>query len=234
METAAAPWSRRALHENVVVHNDMIWVVGGCIQNYHPFRAYRDVWCSADGVNWDRATDDAPWPGRCWASCVVYRDRIWMLGGFRSEPQWENLNDVWYSADGTQWRQLITAENWSPRHEISPYVFKDKLWVVGGNAWPLMNDAWHLEIKGLTFLTQPVIEDYAHAAYTYDARADFNRSRQQVCYRLVEAPAWLTVDAERGRLIGTPPQAGDSRVVLEAFDAAGESATQSFTLHVLP
>ena len=32
----------------------------------------------------------------------------------------------------------------SPRHEVTPYVFQGSLWVVGGNMWPLMNDVWRL------------------------------------------------------------------------------------------
>ena len=39
----------------------------------------------------------------------------------------------------------------SPRHEVTSYVFGGSLWVVDGNMWPLMNDVWRLtlpEAKG--------------------------------------------------------------------------------------
>jgi hypothetical protein len=165
---------------------------------------------------------------------MTYKNRLWVLGGFRAEPTWNNFNDVWYSPDGAEWCQLATETIWSPRHEISAYVFDDRLWVIGGNAWPLMNDAWYLDIQGLTFLTQPVIEEFAGAQYTYRPRADFNESRQKVRYRLTEGPAWLAIHPETGLVRGTPPTVEDVTVTVEAYDDAGETARQTYTLHILP
>jgi len=233
LETEEAPWSRRQLFSMVAVHEGKMWIMGGGITNYHPFKAYRDVWSSPDGRNWTKVTDCAPWPARIWSSSVTYKNRLWVLTGFRAEPTWNNFNDVWYSADGAHWNQLVTEAIWEPRHEVSLYVFKDRLWAVGGNAWPLMNDVWHLEIGGLMFLSQPVVEEFATTQYTYRARADFNESCGPVRYRLLGAPDWLTVDADSGLVRGTPPSGGDVEVTVEAFDDAGETARQTYTLHVL-
>jgi len=234
LEAAEAPWSRRQLFSMAAVHAGKIWLLGGGITNYHPFRAYRDVWSSPDGRNWTKVSDCAPWPARIWSSSAVYMNRLWVLTGFRAEPTWNNFSDVWYSADGEHWRELVTEAIWAPRHEVSVYVFDEKLWVVGGNAWPLMNDSWYLEIPGLSFLTQPVIEEFATAQYSYRACADFNRSCRPVRYRLVSGPEWLSVDSESGLVHGTPPSAGDVGVTIEAYDDAGESVQQCYTLHVLP
>lgn len=228
-----APWSKRVLLGNVVVHDEKLWVIGGSYGYYQPFKAYRDVWRSEDGVDWKLVTDCAPWEGRRWASCVSYRSRIWLLGGFRAQPTWQNFNDVWYSSDGWEWKKLETDTVWSPRHEISTYVFQDRLWVVGGNAWPLVNDVWQLNIQGLTFVTQPVVEEYVGARYEYRARADFNENPNAIRYRLLEAPPWMTVDARTGLVSGMPTEPGKFRVILEAFDDAGGVATQDFTLHVV-
>lgn len=233
LETPNAPWSKRQIF-SLAVHDDKIWMIGGGITIYHPFRAYSDVWRSPDGKNWTRVTDQSPWPVRIWNTAIAYKNRLWVLGGFRAEPTWNNFNDAWYSSDGANWHELISEDIWSPRHEISVYVFDGKLWVIGGNAWPLMNDAWYLEIKGLTFLTRPVIEEFAGAQYTYRARADFNESGQKVRYRLVEGPAWLTVGSETGLVRGTPTKVEDVTVTVEACDDSGETARQTYTLHVLP
>jgi hypothetical protein len=233
LETAGTPFSKRQFFSDVVVHKDKLWVVGGGITNYHPFKAYNDVWNSTDGKTWAQITDRAPWPPRIWNSAAVYKNRLWMMGGFRAEPAFANFNDVWFSADGADWSQLVSEEIWSPRHEFSAYVFDGKLWVVGGNAWPLQNDAWYLEIKGLAFLTQPVIEEFVGTEYTYRAQADFNASGLKVRYRMVEAPRWLSVDSDTGVIRGTPPEEGNFAVAVEAFDAAGETARQSFTLYVI-
>jgi hypothetical protein len=217
----------------MAVHDDKLWVVGGGLGGYHPFRAYNDVWSSTDGKTWTQVTDEAPWPVRIWNTVITYRNRLWVLGGFRAEPTWNNFDDVWYSADGAEWHRLTTGTIWSPRHEISVYAFDDKLWVIGGNAWPLMNDAWYLEIKGLTFLTQPPVEELAGAEYTYRARADFNAGGGKVRYRLVEAPAWLSIHPETGLVRGTPETAEEARVTIEASDDAGERVRQTYTLHVI-
>ncbi len=233
-ETSAAPWSPRQLHDNVVALNGRLWVVGGGIQNYHPFKAYRDVWSSPDGIHWKQATDLAPWPARFWASTAAYKGQLWLFGGFRSEPKFENLADVWHSPDGVTWCQFDTPPAWSARHEISPYVFNDRLWIVAGNAWPLVNDAWSLHISGLTFLTSPSVEEYAGTQYAYRPHACFNASGAPVQYRLTQAPAWLAItDPTRGVIQGTPQTPGAYPVTLEAFDHTGETAQQSFTIHVL-
>ena len=219
--------------------------------DYYPFRAYSDVWCSADGRRWERVTNSAPWPCRIWSSTAVYKNRLWLLGGFRSEPVWQNFGDVWYSIDGAQWTKLetyplywhsgngngIIADNtsvWAPRHEMSIYVLNDRLWVVGGMVWPLVNDVWALKIDGLTFVSQPVIEDFVGTQYEYHAKADFNNSCEPIYYRLIDSPSWLFIEPDTGFVYGRAEEAGNFSVTVEAYDSAGEQARQSYILHILP
>ncbi len=230
--TASAPWAARAYHHAAVL-NGRIYIMGG--GNYLPaseYKARNDVWSSEDGVNWRQETESAPWLGRIWGTSVVYKDRIFIMGGFRSEPKWQNLGDVWYSRDGAEWHEIKTEVSWEPRHEHSSYVFKDKLWVAGGNKWPLLNDVWSLDLKGLSFVSLPVKQEAVGKTYTYQAKADFNKSGKPVNYRLLASPTWLKVDAATGILSGTPTQSGDYSVSLEAFDKKGEKAVQQFVIQV--
>lgn len=140
MAVANAAWSPRAYHQAVVL-DDRIWILGG--GNYVPsHHALNDVWSSADGVHWEQVTDAAPWGPRLWFSSVVYRDRIWVLGGWSKSQG--NFGDVWCSKDGRDWLCLKSARSWSPRHEHSAFVFQDKLWVAGGHAYPLNSEVWSL------------------------------------------------------------------------------------------
>jgi hypothetical protein len=141
--TASAGWSPRAYHQAVVL-NDKMYVFGG--GNYVPkYHAVNDVWCSADGATWTKLTDAAPWHPRLWFSSVVYRDRMWVLGGWSNNPS-RNWGDVWYSQDGVHWSALKSKVTWKERHEHSAFVFQDRLWIAGGHAQPLSSEVWSLEI----------------------------------------------------------------------------------------
>ena len=143
IETANAGWSKRG-HAQAVVFNDKIWIMGG--GSVQPQRKpTNDVWCSSDGVNWTQVTDAAAWKPRIWFSSVVYRDRIWVMGGAGGG----NLNDVWCSVDGRNWTELKSDIIWTKRHEHSAWVFKDKIWLAGGAAGPksfLNSEVWALYI----------------------------------------------------------------------------------------
>jgi hypothetical protein len=145
LATADAEWSPRAYHQAAVL-NDRIYVFGG--GNYWPqnlYQAKNDVWSSGDGVHWTQDTAAAPWPPRLWFSSAVYRDRIWVLGGWSNNPS-KNWGDVWYSKDGKNWKELKSDVIWKERHEHSAYVFHDKLWIAGGHAQPLSSEVWSLEV----------------------------------------------------------------------------------------
>jgi len=143
LETENAGWSPRAYHQAAVL-NDKIYVFGG--GNYVPeYAAHNDVWSSSDGVHWEQVTENAPWHPRLWFSSVVYRDRMWVLGGWSNQPS-TNWGDAWYSQDGKSWKQLKSDPIWKERHEHSAFVFQDKIWVAGGHAQPLSSEVWSLNI----------------------------------------------------------------------------------------
>lgn len=237
LELAHAPWSPRQLFGNLVAHNGKLFAIGGGVTSYQPFRAYNDVWSSPDGVNWSLETDNAGFDPRIWSSVLSYHGRLWLLGGFEAMPRWKNFNDVWYSADGKTWKHFATENIWSERHEVSPFVHDGKLWLVAGNAWPLVNDVWCLKLDKLEFITQPLIEEYSAARYRYLSAADFNASATPVQYRLITGPAWLSMNTQSGLLSGNVPEdaAGQEfNIEIEARDQSGETAKQQFTLSILP
>ncbi|QDT27900.1 Acyl-CoA thioesterase I precursor [Gimesia panareensis] len=143
LATEHAGWSPRAYHQAAVL-NDRIYVFGG--GNYTPeYHANNDVWSSADGIHWRQETAHAPWHERLWFSSVVYRDRIWVIGGWSNNPS-TNKQDAWYSQDGKNWTELKSGVVWKERHEHSAFVFKDKIWIAGGHAQPLNSQVWTLYV----------------------------------------------------------------------------------------
>ena len=140
--TENAGWPPRAYHQAAVLNGKMYIFGGG---NYVPgYRAMNDVWSTEDGIHWIKE-GNAPWHERLWFSSVVYRDRIWVMGGWSNNP-YKNWSDVWYSRDGKHWTEYKCDTVWRERHELSAFVFQDKIWVAGGMIPPLTNDVWSLEL----------------------------------------------------------------------------------------
>lgn len=141
--TENADWAPRAYHQAAVL-NDRMYVFGG--GNYVPeYKAYNDVYSSTDGVNWRQETADAGWHPRLWFSSVVYRNQMWVLGGWSNNPS-TNWGDVWHSDNGRDWKKLSTQTVWKARHEHSAFVFQDKIWIAGGHAQPLSSEVWSLQL----------------------------------------------------------------------------------------
>lgn len=137
----------------VTVYKDKLWVMGGGKpgQNDPPEKGYpttttlNDVWCSADGENWQQVTEHAPWAPRKWFISQVYAGKMWIIGGYDNVNS-KNLGDVWYTEDGKTWHEFVAKETWAPRHEVTCYVHDGSLWVVAGNTWPVVNDVWRLTL----------------------------------------------------------------------------------------
>lgn len=147
--TEKAPWSPRAYIAPVALNGKMYVFAGG---NYLPNSAFHnDVWSSSDGKEWTLETEHAPWAPRIWFTSAVYRDKMWIMGGWSNTPSTPprpggNFGDTWYSDDGKTWKEYKTDVVWAQRHEHSTYIFQDKLWVVTGMTPPLNNEVWSLEL----------------------------------------------------------------------------------------
>lgn len=148
-----APFGKRYASA-VASYTGKLWLMGGALpiasdppeKGYKDLTTYNDVWCSEDGANWTCVLEHAPWAPRQWFIAQVYRDRLWIIGGYDNRNH-ANFDDVWYTQDGVHWQQLECGPHWTPRHEPTVYVFQDSLWVVAGNMWPLMNDVWRLTLQ---------------------------------------------------------------------------------------
>jgi len=135
-------WSARGMIGGNVVFKDRIWIFGGGTYDtpQTPKREfYNDVWNSPDGVHWERLVENAPWNPRQYHDVAVFDNRMWVLEGYYKEGG--NRKDVWYSADGVDWRELPDTP-WNPRHAASVFVYDDALWMVAGNN--MERDVWKL------------------------------------------------------------------------------------------
>ena len=146
-----APWKHSDL-PMTVAFKDRMWLMGGWYNGRLPgHEASSEVWSSTDGVNWEQATKKAGWTPRLAAGAVVFKDKMWLLGGtenyyFGDEKSLKN--DVWSSADGKEWKLATANAGWSPRAYHQAVVHDGKIWVFGGGNYvpkPLYqarNDVW--------------------------------------------------------------------------------------------
>ncbi|HEY6824399.1 MAG TPA: hypothetical protein VI195_08155 [Steroidobacteraceae bacterium] len=116
-----------------------IWIEGGGACDYS--QVYHDIWSSSDGTTWMQNGATAAWSARMWP-CVASGDGItWLAAGY-APTDWNNTGgtvvpryganhaDVWYTRDGSNWKQfkadvgssLSDDGGLEPRHAPTCYV----------------------------------------------------------------------------------------------------------------
>ena len=148
LECESAGWCPR-VSPSFVVFKDRMWVIGGTESFYDHSEAMikNDVWSSADGREWTLETADAGWSKRAHAQAIVFRGKIWLMGGGLWHPEHVARNDIWCSEDGVNWTQVTESAPWEPRLWFSAVVYRDRLWVLGGwnKEHDNFGDVWYTE-----------------------------------------------------------------------------------------
>ncbi|MBI4580752.1 MAG: hypothetical protein HY718_13680 [Planctomycetes bacterium] len=84
----------------------------------------RDLWSSADGVNWTLVSDATPYDP--YSEMVVFRDKLWAIKG-----------SVWNSTDGVKWNKVLDHTPFGNRGYGEAVVFKERIWQLGSG-----EDVW--------------------------------------------------------------------------------------------
>ena len=97
---------------------------------------------------WEFVTDKPSWAGRDGAGALIFKDRMWLLGGWnpldkKNFPTTTN-SEVWSSQDGINWSLELHKAPWEGRHTAGYTVHDNKMWIVGGdvNQGHYQNDVW--------------------------------------------------------------------------------------------
>jgi len=97
---------------------------------------------------WTCVTERAAFAGRDGAGALVFRDRMWLLGGWNpgDKVHFPNIcnSEVWSSPDGATWTLENPQAPWEGRHTAGYVVHADRMWIVGGDAnqHHYQNDVW--------------------------------------------------------------------------------------------
>lgn len=169
---------------------------------------------------WVNVTQTAAYAPRDGAGALVFQDKMWLLGGW-NPPDREHFplgcnNEVWNSIDGANWslvkpntfldKSFDPTSDWEGRHTAGYVVYKEKMWIVGGDAnqghihrdvwnsvdgktWNYVNKGqdvpWGPRVLHYTFVFQDKI--WVLGGQTMPG---FAEPRQEIFYR----DAWTTTD----------------------------------------
>lgn len=81
--------------------------------------------------SWVKVTDKAEWQARDSSGELVYRDKLWIVGGW-FDSYMAPPRDVWNSADGKSWTLVEKSAPWKHSDLGMTVTFKDKMWFMGG------------------------------------------------------------------------------------------------------
>ena len=152
-----------------LVFGGKMWLLGGWNPGdkaHFPRICNNEVWNSADGGTWtlvkpntflDSSFDPAAdWEGRHTAGYVVYKGKMWIIGGDVNQRHYQG--DVWNSTDGKTWTWVNKGRPvpWGPRALHYTLVFRDKIWVIGGQTMPAFSPADELFYRDIWTITDGV------------------------------------------------------------------------------
>lgn len=135
-----AEWSPRKNHE-LIEFKGGLWLFGGetSVDNDKaPDEFVNDAWFSADGIRWTRVMEQAPWPVRANPQMLVFKEKLWLVGG-------QGHSDIWNTTDGKTWTKIAEESPWKDRYDYGVALFDGLMWVYGGresNPRNAYNDVW--------------------------------------------------------------------------------------------
>lgn len=127
MEIKRAEFVRRsaALASALLLHGGLPAMNSGAAADEATVKPAKRTW------DWKLETAAAAWRPRDSSGELVFRDRLWILGGwfdsFSPPPR-----DVWSSPDGVMWEEVQHEAPWRYSDLPMTITFRDRMWLMGG------------------------------------------------------------------------------------------------------
>lgn len=117
----AGPWRKN--------YNFQMFAAKGKMWVFHP----DSTWSSDDGKTWSRSTLTNSIKNLAFLDYVQFRDGIYGLGNFEGNIVRFTLKpEIYRTTDFAKWETLKKDSSLPQRYFYHPFVFKDKIWIIGG------------------------------------------------------------------------------------------------------
>ena len=92
------------------------------------------TWFSLDGKDWTKSPLSNILKNNAFLDYVWFKNALYSLGTFEGNIERYTLtSSIHKTADMKNWETVATESNLPKRFFYHPFVFKDKLWIIGGN-----------------------------------------------------------------------------------------------------
>jgi hypothetical protein len=108
---------------------------------------HEGAWFSTDGKNWTKSPLTNIIKNNGFLDYVWFKDALYGLGTFDGNIEHDNLNtQIAKTMNFKDWQILSINSNLPKRFFYHPFVFKNKIWVIGGtDGKTIYSDAWTSE-----------------------------------------------------------------------------------------
>lgn len=116
-----APW-KKSYNFQMFSHNDTLWTM-------HP----DGNWFSTDGIRWTKSSLPNAIFNLAFLDYVQFHDAFYGLGHFEGNiERFQFKSEIYRTSDRKQWTTIAKQSNLPPRFFYHPFVFDDKIWIIGG------------------------------------------------------------------------------------------------------
>src|SRR5262245_50713877 len=77
-------------------------------------------------LTWERVAENADWKKRDAALALVHDGQMWLMGGWTGVGM-TTPDDIWSSADGSEWKQVSASAHWKHGDDAMAASFKGKI-----------------------------------------------------------------------------------------------------------
>jgi hypothetical protein len=127
------PW-KKSYNFQMFSHRDTLWV-------FHPDGS----WFSVDGRDWKKSTLPNAISNLAFLDYVQFNDTILGLGHFTGNIERYTFRpEIYQTQDLKHWNRIAGQSNLPRRFFYHPFVFKNKIWLIGGeNSQTQFADIWN-------------------------------------------------------------------------------------------